>query len=298
MQVAARAGALVLVHAENGAVVEVLRRQALARGERTPEHHARTRPPLTEAEATSRAIVLAQIAGAPLYVVHVSCEEAVEPIRRARAAGAPVWAETCTQYLAIDESALSEPDFQGAKYVFTPPPRSREQHEHLWRALATDTLSAISSDHSPFRFNGQKTLGADDFTRIPNGAPGIENRLHVVHELGVRGGRLSLQRMVQLLSTAPAQLFGLYPRKGTIAVGSDADMVVFDPDREVVLSASTHHSSVDYNLYEGMRVTGAPDFVLVRGEVVVDGERLAVQPGHGRFVHRGRFTPPGRGETP
>jgi dihydropyrimidinase len=291
MQVAARAGAVILVHAENGAVIEVLRQQAIARGERTPEYHARTRPPLTEAEATNRAIMLAAIAGAPLYVVHVSCEEALEPIRRARAAGDPVWAETCTQYLFVDESALAKPDFEGAKYVFTPPPRPREEHENLWRALRTDVLSVVSSDHSPFRWSGQKTLGADDFTKIPNGAPGIEHRLHVIHELGVRTGKLSLRRMVQLLATAPAQLFGMYPRKGTIAVGTDADLVVFDPNREVVLSASTHHSSTDYNLYEGTRVTGAPDVVLVRGEVVVDGDRLAVEPGHGRFVERDLFKP-------
>jgi dihydropyrimidinase len=291
MQVAARAGALILVHAENGAVIEILRQQAIARGERTPEYHAKTRPPLTEAEATNRAIMLAEIAGAPLYVVHVSCEEALEPIRRARAAGAAVWAETCTQYVFVDESALAKPDFEGAKYVFTPPPRPREEHENLWRALRTDTLSVVSSDHSPFRWIGQKTLGADDFTKIPNGAPGIEHRLHVIHELGVRTGKLSLQRMVQLLSTAPAQLFGMYPRKGTIAVGSDADLVVFDPNREVVLSTSTDHSSTDYNLYEGTHVTGAPDVVLVRGEVVVDGDQLTVEPGHGRFVARDLFKP-------
>ncbi len=292
MQVAARSGALVLVHAENGSVIEVLRRQAIARGERTPEHHGRTRPPLTESEAVGRAIVLAEIAGAPLYVVHVSCAEALEPVRRARASGAAVWAETCTQYLFIDETALARPDFEGAKYVFTPPPRPKEHQEHLWRALRTGVLSVVSSDHAPFRFIGQKTLGADDFTRIPNGAPGIENRLHMLHHFGVRAGRLSLRRMVELLSTAPAQLFGLYPRKGTVAAGSDADLVVFDPEREVVLSAGTHHSNSDYNLYEGTRVTGTPEVVLVRGQVVVEGERLAVEPGHGRFVRRDRFVAP------
>jgi dihydropyrimidinase len=292
MQVAAGSGALVLVHAENGGVIEVLRRQAIARGQRTPEYHARTRPPLTEAEAVMRAIVLAEIAGAPLYVVHVSCEEALEPVRRARAAGAAVWAETCTQYLFIDETALARPDFEGAKYVFTPPPRPREHQEHLWRALRAGVLSVVSSDHAPFRFIGQKTLGADDFTLIPNGAPGIENRLQMVHHFGVRTGRLSLQRMVELLATAPARLFGLHPRKGTIAVGSDADLVVFDPNREVVLSAASHHSNSDYNLYEGTRVTGAPEVVLVRGQVVVEGDRLTAEPGHGRFVRRDRFEAP------
>lgn len=295
MQVAARTGALVMVHAENGGAIEVLRQEAVARGELTPEYHARTRPPLTEAEATNRAVMLARLAGAPLYVVHVSCREAIEPIRRARADGALVWGETCTQYLFIEESLLALPNFEGAKYVFTPPPRSQENWEPLWQALATDTLSAISSDHVPYRWQGQKTIGLEDFTRIPNGAPGVENRLHMIHHFGVRTGRLSLQRMVQLLSTSPAQLFGLYPRKGTIAVSSDADLVIFDPDREMVLSASTHHSKSDYNLYEGTRVVGSPAAVIVRGQVVVDGDQLVVEPGHGRFVKRDLFKPPSTG---
>jgi dihydropyrimidinase len=295
MQVAAKTGALVMVHAENGSVIEVLRDQAAARGELTPEFHARTRPPATEAEAVERAIALAGIAGAPLYVVHVSCEEAAEPIRRARAAGAAVWAETCTQYLFIDEELLSLPDFECAKYVFTPPPRRREQFDHLWAALKSDVLQVVSSDHAPFRWQGQKTLGVDDFRLIPNGAPGVEHRLHLLHHFGVRMGRISLQRMVDLLATAPARLFGLHPRKGTIAVGSDADLVVFDPERPVTLSAATHHSNSDYNLYEGMAVVGAPELVLVRGQVVVDGDRLVAQPGHGRFVERSRF---GRAPSP
>lgn len=295
MQVAARTRALVMVHAENGGVIEVLRRDAIARGDLTPEYHARTRPPLAEAEATNRAIMLARLADAPLYVVHVSCQEAIEPIRRARAEGALVWGETCTQYLFIEESLLALPDFEGAKYVFTPPPRSKENWEPLWRALATDTLSAISSDHAPYRWHDQKTIGSEDFTRIPNGAPGVENRLQMIHHFGVRKGRLSLQRMVQLLSTFPAQLFGLYPRKGTIAVGSDADLVVFDPNHEVVLSASTHHSKTDYNLYEGTRVVGSPAVVMVRGQVVVNGDQLLVGPGHGRFVRRDLFVPPSTG---
>jgi dihydropyrimidinase len=295
MQVAAESKALVMVHAENGGVIEVLRRQAVARGELATEYHARTRPPLTEAEATNRAIMLARIAGAPLYVVHVSCEEALEPVSRARAEGAMVWAETCTQYLFIDEGMLSLPDFEGAKYVFTPPPRPKKNWDPLWRALATDVLSAISSDHAPFRWHGQKTIGSEDFTKIPNGAPGVENRLHMIHHHGVRTGRISLQRMVQLLSTTPAQLFGLYPRKGTIAVGSDGDLIVFDPNREVLLSANTHHSNVDYNLYEGERVMGSPELVLVRGQVVIDGDQLMVEPGFGRFVRRDLFVPPSTG---
>lgn len=297
MQVAARTGALVMVHAENGGAIEVLRREAIARGDLTPQYHARTRPPLTEAEATNRAIMLARLAGAPLYVVHVSCQEAIEPIRRARAEGAAVWGETCTQYLFIEESALALPNFEGAKYVFTPPPRSKDNWEPLWRALATDTLSAISSDHVPLRWQGQKTIGLDDFTKIPNGAPGVENRLQMIHHFGVREGRLSLQRMVQLLSTSPAQLFGLYPRKGTIAVGCDADVVVFDPDREVDISARTHHTNSDYNLYEGTKVVGSPVVVIARGQVVVEGDQLLVEPGHGQFVRRDRFKAPATGHS-
>lgn len=289
MQVAASSRGMVMVHAENGSAIEVLRRQAVARGELSPEHHGRTRPPATEAEAVHRAISLAELAGAPLFVVHVSCEEAVAEVRRARARGAAVWGETCTQYLFIDDTFLARPDFEGAKYVFTPPPRARENWEHLWRALAGNVLCLVSSDHSPFRWRDQKTLGAEDFTKIPNGGPGIENRLHLIHHFGVRTGRISLCRMVELLSTTPARLFGLHPRKGTVAVGSDADIVVFDPEREVVLSAATHHSACDYNMYEGTRVVGTPEIVLVRGEVVVEGDRLLADPGYGRFVARDPF---------
>jgi dihydropyrimidinase len=288
MQIAADTNALVMVHAENGDVIEVLRQQAIARRQLTPEYHARTRPPLAEAEATNRAIKLAMLSGAPLYVVHVTCKEALEPIRRARAEGAMVWAETVTHYLFIEESMLSLPD--GAKYVYTPPPREKENWEPLWQALATDVLSAISSDDSAYQWQ-QKTI-AEDFTKIPPGAGGVENRLHMIHHFGVRKGRLTLQRMVQLLSTTPAQLFGLYPRKGCIAVGSDADLVIFDPNREVVISASTHHSNSDYNLYEGTRVVGSPEVVLVRGQVIVDGGLLKAEPGSGHFVRRQTFTPP------
>jgi dihydropyrimidinase len=286
MQVAAEAGAMVLVHAENGSVIDVLREQAAARGELTPEHHAATRPPLTEAEATNRAIYLAAIAGAPLYVVHVSCAEALEPVARARAAGQRVWAETCTQYLFTERGDLARPDFEGAKFVFTPPPRRPSDWERLWDALRRDVLSAVSSDHAPFRWQGQKTLGKDDFRKIPNGAPGVEHRLQMVHQAGVREGRISPHRMVQLLSTNPARLFGLFPRKGTIAVGSDADLVVFDPEREIVLSAAGHHSNSDYSLYEGRRVTGSPEVVLVRGQVVVEEGELRAAPGAGEFLAR------------
>src|SRR5881396_3897479 len=289
MEVAAETGALVMVHAENGDAIDVLVKQALAAGNTAPHFHALTRPPELEGEATNRAIQLARVAGAPLYVVHVSCREAVEPIAKAREQGWDVWGETCTQYFFIDHTYLERPNFEGAKYVYTPPPRSKENQGVLWNAVRTDILSAISTDHCAFRWDGQKTLGRDDFSKIPNGGPGIENRLQMIHEFGVRAGRISLHRMVELLCTNPATLFGLYPRKGTIAVGSDADIVVFDPTKKVTISASTHHSRCDYNLFEGTEVTGSPELVLLRGKVLVDGDQLVAEPGIGQFVRRARF---------
>src|SRR5437763_1882735 len=226
MEVAAETGALVMVHAENGDAIDVLVKQALAEGHTEPHWHALTRPPETEGEATNRAIQLARVAGCPLYVVHVSCQESVEPIAIARARGWRTWGETCTQYLFIDETRLEEPDFAGAKYVYTPPPRAAKNHEHLWTALRTGVLSVVSTDHCPFRWRDQKTLGRDDFSKIPNGGPGIENRLHMLHHFGVREGRLSMNRLVDLCCTQPARLFGLFRRKGTLAVGSDADVAV------------------------------------------------------------------------
>ncbi|MDQ3865801.1 MAG: dihydropyrimidinase [Actinomycetota bacterium] len=289
MQVAAETGALVMVHAEHGDAIDVLVKQALAEGKTEPRYHALTRPPETEGEATNRAIQLARVAGCPLYVVHVSCAEAVEPIALAREKGWDVWGETCTQYFFVDYTFLERPNFEGAKYVYTPPPRSIENQEVLWNAVRTDVLSAISTDHCAFLWDGQKTLGRDDFSKIPNGGPGLENRLHMIHEFGVRGGRLTLNRMVELLSTNPAKLFGLYPRKGTIAVGSDADLVVFDPERRHTITAATQRSKSDYNLYEGTEVTGAPEVVLLRGNVIVERDELVAEPGSGQFVRRARF---------
>jgi dihydropyrimidinase len=289
MQVAADTGALVMVHAENGDAIDVLVKEALAAGHTEPKYHALTRPPETEGEATNRAIQLARVAGSPLYVVHVSCAESVEPIQLAREKGWNVWGETCTQYFFIDYTFLERPNFEGGKYVYTPPPRDKANQEVLWNAVRTDTLSAISTDHCAFLWDGQKTIGKDDFSKIPNGGPGLENRLQMIHEFGVRGGRISLNRMVELLSTNPAKLFGLYPRKGTIAVGSDADIVVFDPEKRVKISAATHHSKSDYNLYEGTEVTGSPEVVLLRGNVLVEGDELVASPGIGQFVARAKF---------
>ena len=289
MEVAAETGALVMVHAENGDAIDVLVKQALAAGHTEPWYHALTRPPELEGEATNRAIQLARVAGCPLYVVHVSCKESADPIARARRKGWDVWGETCTQYFFVDSTFLERPNFEGAKYVYTPPPRAKANQDVLWDAVRTDTLSVISTDHCAFLWDGQKTMGRDDFSKIPNGGPGLENRLHMIHEFGVRAGRISLNRMVELLATNPAKLFGLYPKKGTIAVGSDADIVVFDPERKLVLSAATHHSKSDYNLYEGTEVTGDVDVVLLRGNVLVENGELVASPGIGRFVERARF---------
>ncbi len=289
MQVAAETGALVMVHAENGDAIDVLVKQALAAGHTEPKYHALTRPPETEGEATNRAIQLSRVAGSALYVVHVSCKEAIEPIQLARDKGWNVHGETCTQYFFVDYTFLERPNFEGAKFVYTPPPRPKENQDQLWRAVRTDTLSVISTDHCAFLWDGQKTMGRDDFSKIPNGGPGLENRLQMIHEFGVRGGRITLNRMVELLATNPAKLFGLYPRKGTIAVGSDADIVVFDPERKYTISASTHRSKSDYNLFEGTEVTGTPELVILRGNVLVENDELVASPGIGQFVKRARF---------
>jgi dihydropyrimidinase len=289
MEVAAKTGALVMVHAENGDVIDILVREALEAGHTEPLYHALTRPPEAEGEATNRAIQLAHLAGAPLYVVHVTCKEAVDPIAAARENGWDVWGETCTQYFFTSLEDIAKPNFEGAKYVFSPPVRDKSNWDVLWNAVRTDALSAISTDHCAFRWDTQKTLGKDDFSKIPNGGPGLEDRLRMIHEFGVRSGRISLNRMVELLATNPAKLFGLYPRKGTIAVGSDADIVVFDPEKKSTISAKNHHSKIDYTLYEGTQVTGAPEIVLLRGHVLVENDELVASPGIGQFVARARF---------
>ena len=289
MQVANDTGGLVMVHAENGDAIDVIVKAAVAEGKTDPIWHARTRPMETEAEATNRAIQLARVAGAPLYVVHVSCQPSVEPIALAREKGWRVWGETCTQYLFVDDTALEKPNWEGAKYIYTPPPRPKDQQEHLWKALVTDALSAVSTDHCPFNWPEQKGINGREFQVVPNGGPGIENRLHMLNHFGVSEGRITLNRLVELTSTNIAKLFGLYPRKGTIAPGSDADLVVWDPDKKHTISAATHHTNVNYNLFEGTEVVGAPEIVLVRGQVIVEGDRLMAEPGAGQFVKRARF---------
>jgi len=289
MRVASDTGALVMVHAENGDAIDVLVKEALAAGNTDPVWHARTRPPIMEGEATNRAVQLAHAAGAPLYVVHVSCKEAIDPIAKAREADWDTWGETCPQYLFIDESALEKPNFEGAKYVYTPPPRPKENQDELWHALRSGVLSAVSTDHCPFNWDGQKTMGRDDFSKIPNGGVGIENRLHMLHHFGVREGRITMNRLVELCCTAPAKFFGIYPKKGTIAVGADADLVVWDADKKLTISAETHHSNSDYTLFEGTEVQGSPELVTVRGQVIVKDDQLVAKPGAGQFVKRATF---------
>jgi dihydropyrimidinase len=279
-------GGTICMHAENGDVIDVLVRRALAAGHTAPKFHALTRPPLAEAEATHRAICLAEMADVPIYIVHLSAVEALEKVVEARDRGVPAYAETCPQYLFLSHHNYDEPGFDGAKYVMSPPLRAKAGQAQLWRALAGNDLQAISTDHCPFCMKGQKDLGLGDFSKIPNGAPGIETRMSLVYDGGVRAGHLSLNRFVELTSTSPAKIFGLYPRKGTIAPGSDADIVVFDPERRVTLSATTLHMRVDYSPYEGREVVGAADVVLSRGQVVVEEGRFVGRPGAGTFIRR------------
>jgi dihydropyrimidinase len=279
-------GGLVMMHAENGGAIDTLVRNALAAGNTAPKYHALTRPPEAEGEATGRAIDLANMAGVPIYIVHVTCWNALERIRAARNLGKPVYGETCPQYLVCSYEDYEREGFEGAKYVMSPPLRDRWHQERLWQGLMRNGLQVVSTDHCPFNFETQKPLGKGDFSKIPNGAPVIEDRLMVLWEAGVNGGRISPSRFVELTATNPARLFGMWPKKGTIAVGSDADIQVWDPELQGIRSAKTHHMNVDYNLFEGMATRGGPVTVLSRGEVLVDGGVLHAKAGRGKFVKR------------
>jgi len=279
-------GGTICMHAENGGVIDVLVKRALAEGKTAPKYHALTRPARAEGEATHRAIALAEMADVPIYIVHLSAAEALEMVTEARDRGLPAYAETCPQYLFLSYDNYEEPGFDGAKYVMSPPLRPKETQDRLWRGLAFNDLQAISTDHCPFCMKEQKTLGQDDFSKIPNGAPGIETRMSLVYDGGVLPGRISLNRFVELTSTSPAKIFGLFPKKGTIAPGSDADIVVFDPSKKATLSAKTLHMNVDYNPYEGREVTGAVDTVVSRGRVVIDAGVFTGRAGAGSFLKR------------
>ena len=286
MSQAAKHSGMICMHAENGGAIDVIVQQALAEGKRAPKYHALTRPTTAEAEATSRAIALAEMAGAPVYIVHLSCNEALEKVREARDRGLPAYAETCPQYLYLSLENMDAPGFEGAKYVFTPPLREKWHQEKLWQGLKQDTLQVVSTDHCPFCFKEQKELGKDDFTKIPNGGPGIEHRLSLIYTGGVHNKRFSANRFVELVSTAPAKLFGLFPRKGTVAVGSDADLVIFNPIEQQTISSQTHHMRVDYSMFEGVQVTGVPRTVLSRGRTIIEAGQFIGRPGFGLFLRR------------
>src|SRR5918993_806996 len=283
-------GGTICMHAENGGVIDVLVKEALAQGHTAPKYHALTRPARAEGEATHRAIALAEIADVPVYIVHLSAAEALEMVTEARDRGLPAFAETCPQYLFLSYDNYEEPGFEGAKYVMSPPLRAKDTQDRLWRGLAFNDLQAISTDHCPFCMKEQKGLGQDDFLKIPNGAPGIETRMSLVYDGGVRTGRISLNRFVELTSTSPAKIFGLFPRKGTIAPGSDADIVIFNPERPQLLSVKTLHMKVDYNPYEGRTVQGVSEVVISRGKVIVEDGKFTGRTGAGEFIKRSART--------
>jgi dihydropyrimidinase len=287
MSVAAEKGGLICMHAENGVVIDVLVKRALAEGKTAPKYHALTRPTRAEAEGVHRAIAIAEMANSPVYIVHLSCYDALKEVQAARDLGLPAFAETCPQYLFLDYSYYEQEGFEGAKYVMTPPLRDKSNQEQLWKGLRGNDLQVISTDHCPFCFKEQKELGRGDFSKIPNGGPGVENRMSLIYDGGVVQNRISLNRFVELTSTAAAKIFGLFPKKGTIAVGSDADIVIFDPNREQTISAKTHHMRVDYNAYEGRTVRGVTETVLSRGNVIVENGSFKGKAGDGKFLKRG-----------
>lgn len=285
-KIAKELGAVVMVHCENGSVIDELVEEAKRAGHTEPIYHALTRPAEVEGEATKRAIELAHIAGAKLYVVHVTCKEALDEIIKAREKGYDVYGETCPPYLTLDQSALAQPGFEGAKYVWSPPLRPKHHQEHLWNALKAKQLQTIGSDQCSFSFNGKKQLGLNDFSKIPNGGPFIEDRFSILFSEGVAKGRISINEFVDMISTSAAKIFGLYPQKGTIAIGSDADIVLFDPTVKREISANTHHMNVDYNPYEGWEVIGEPVSVFVRGEYVIKNKEFVGVLGSGQYIKR------------
>jgi len=282
-------GGLIMMHAENGGAIDVLVKRYLAEGKGDPINHGLTRPATMEGEATGRAIALARLAEVAVYIVHLSSKEALDAVRLARDDGAAAFAETCPQYLYLSLEDLGRPGFEGAKYVCSPPLRPRPHQDELWKGLVQDDLQLVATDHCPFHFKGQKDLGRGDFSKIPNGLPGVEDRFTLIFHGGVNSGRITLNRFVELVATTPAKMFGLFPRKGTIAPGSDADIVIFNPNLERTLSAKSHHMNVDYSCYEGMTVRGLPEVVIQRGTVLVRDGQFHGRKGAGRFLRRAPF---------
>ena len=286
MKAAGERGGLICMHAENGIVINEIIKHALAKGHTAPKYHALTRPTRAEAEGVHRAIAIAEMAESPVYIVHLSCADALDQVRQARDRGIPAFAETCPQYLFLSIDDYGE-GFDGAKYVMTPPLREKANQAELWKGIKMDDLQVISTDHCPFCMKEQKELGRDDFTKIPNGAPGVEHRVPLIYNGGVVENRISLNRFVELTSTAAARMFGLFPKKGTIAIGSDADIVIFDPDKEQTISAQTHHMNVDYSAYEGRTIKGVVETVLSRGRVIIEDGEYKGKAGDGQFLKRG-----------
>ena len=292
MRKAGENGTVVCMHAENGIVIDEIVKRALAEGKTEPKYHALTRPTRMEAEGVHRAISIAEVANVPVYIVHLSSSDALEQVMLARNRGVHAFAETCPQYLFLDHSYYEQEGFEGAKYVMTPALREKWNQDELWKGLKFGDLQSISTDHCPFCFKDQKTLGIDDFSKIPNGGPGVENRMSLVFNGGVNSGRISLNKFVELTSTAAAKTFGLFPKKGTIAVSSDADIVIFDPNRKETISINnscTHHMRVDYNAYEGFEVTGFTETVLSRGKIIIKDCEYMGKKGDGQFLKRGLY---------
>ncbi len=286
-------GGVVMVHAENGIVIDEIVKAAVKEGKTAPKYHASTRPTRMEAEAVARTIAIGEVAGVPVYIVHLSSSDALDEVRTARARGAKAFAETCPQYLFLDSSFYEKENFEGAKYVMTPALREKWNQEKLWNGIETGDIQVVATDHCPFNFHGQKEMGRESFTKIPNGAPGIENRMSLMYDGGVVKNRISLSKFVELTSTAAAKMFGLYPKKGTLAVGSDADIVVFDTEKKETISianACTHHMNVDYNPYEGFEVQGFAETVILRGKVIVQNGEFKGKAGDGQFIKRKRYS--------
>ena len=293
MRKAGEDGTIICMHAENGIVIDEIVKQALKEGKTEPKYHSLTRPTRMEAEGVHRAISIAEVAGVPVYIVHLSSSDALEQVTLARNRGVHAFAETCPQYLFLDYTYYEKPGFEGAKYVMTPALREKWNQDKLWRGLKFGDLQTIATDHCPFCFKEQKELGVGNFSKIPNGAPGVENRMSLIYNGGVVAGRISLNKFVELTSTAAAKIFGLFPKKGTIAVGSDADIVIFNPERKETISVTntcTHHMRVDYNTYEGMTVQGIAETVISRGKVVVKNCEYAGKKGDGKFIKRSLYS--------
>lgn len=293
MRKAGEDGTIICMHAENGIVIDEIVKEAIKKGHTEPKYHALTRPTRMEAEGVHRAISIAEVADVPVYIVHLSSADALQQVVLARDRGVHAFAETCPQYLFLDQSYYEKPGFEGAKYVMTPALREKWNQDELWRGLQFGDVQSIATDHCPFCFKDQKELGINDFSKIPNGAPGIENRMSLVYNGGVVGGRISLNKFVELTSTSAAKTFGLFPKKGTIAIGSDADIVIFDPDRKETISVNnlcTHHMRVDYNAYEGVEVQGISETIISRGKVIVDNCDYIGKRGDGQFVKRSLYS--------